>query len=113
MIERRLIPCHRLRSRSFVIRGRQFPICARCTGIFVGYFLLPLFLMFQPNTVSMLNVLLFVFLLSVPMLVDGFTQKWKWRESNNGLRLMTGVLFGAGQATLIGSVVNEIVRYFV
>ena len=28
--------CHRITSRSFVINGRQFPLCARCTGMYLG-----------------------------------------------------------------------------
>lgn len=31
--------CHRLTDRSFVINGRQFPLCARCTGMYLGAFL--------------------------------------------------------------------------
>jgi uncharacterized membrane protein len=28
--------CHRLTPRSFVINGRQLPLCARCTGMYLG-----------------------------------------------------------------------------
>lgn len=28
--------CHRLPERSFIIAGRQLPLCARCTGTFLG-----------------------------------------------------------------------------
>jgi uncharacterized membrane protein len=28
--------CHRITLRSFSIAGRQFPLCARCTGMFLG-----------------------------------------------------------------------------
>jgi uncharacterized membrane protein len=28
--------CHRLADRSFFVAGRQFPLCARCTGTFLG-----------------------------------------------------------------------------
>jgi hypothetical protein len=28
--------CHRILERSFVIGGRQLPLCARCTGIYLG-----------------------------------------------------------------------------
>ena len=29
--------CHQMPERSFFINGMQFPLCARCTGILVGY----------------------------------------------------------------------------
>ena len=28
--------CHRITDRSFSIAGRQLPLCARCTGMFLG-----------------------------------------------------------------------------
>ncbi len=28
--------CHRITERSFSINGRQFPLCARCTGMYLG-----------------------------------------------------------------------------
>lgn len=28
--------CHRITSRSFMINGRQVPLCARCTGMYLG-----------------------------------------------------------------------------
>lgn len=28
--------CHQMPERSFFIRGKQFPVCARCTGVFLG-----------------------------------------------------------------------------
>ncbi len=31
--------CHRISERSFTIDGRQFPLCARCTGMYLGAFL--------------------------------------------------------------------------
>ncbi len=31
--------CHRISSRSFTIAGRQFPLCARCTGMYLGVIL--------------------------------------------------------------------------
>ncbi len=31
--------CHRITERSFTIGGRQFPLCARCTGMYLGVML--------------------------------------------------------------------------
>jgi len=30
--------CHRLTARSFTIYGRQLPLCARCSGMYLGVF---------------------------------------------------------------------------
>jgi uncharacterized membrane protein len=29
--------CHRLTSHSFTVAGRQFPLCARCSGMYLGF----------------------------------------------------------------------------
>lgn len=91
----RLVTCHRRPDRSFFFRGRQFPVCARCTGILLGYLSFPLFL----TGVLKLNLLLTILLL-VPALIDGFTQAMGWRESNNWLRLFSGLLVGVSQVSL-------------
>jgi hypothetical protein len=35
--------CHQLQERSFFIRGRQMPLCARCTGILLGLAVFPMY----------------------------------------------------------------------
>lgn len=83
--------CHRLPERSFFFKGKQFPLCARCTGILVGYIVGVLYLLFFG-----IIPLIFSLLILVPTLVDGFGQLGnKWR-SNNSRRLITGILAGVG-----------------
>ena len=83
--------CHQRPDRSFYFRGKQFPICARCTGILLGYFLGILIAI-----VSECAYHGYFLLLLLPMIVDGGTQHWKGKESNNYKRLVTGVLGGIG-----------------
>ena len=28
--------CHQMPERSFFYKGKQFPVCARCTGVIIG-----------------------------------------------------------------------------
>jgi len=81
--------CHNIQERSFFLKGRQFHICARCTGILVGFFIFPILLPFN-NSI----MLWFVILSITSISIDGFTQLFQLRESNNTLRFITGVLFG-------------------
>lgn len=37
--------CHRLPSHSFTIAGRQFPLCARCSGMYLGFMVILLVLL--------------------------------------------------------------------
>jgi len=97
--------CHQKPERSFFWKGKQFPICARCTGIYVGYLALPLFLF----SVVQLNIwwtIAFV----LPTYIDGVTQNNFNRESTNFLRLSTGILAGIGlmsMASLIGKYIGN------
>lgn len=81
--------CHGRPDRSFFFRGKQFPICARCTGELIGIFAgIPIFILLGcPKP-------LIVFLLMVPLIFDGFLQQLTSYESGNIRRLITGFLFG-------------------
>ncbi|WP_336769659.1 DUF2085 domain-containing protein [Bacillus bombysepticus] len=99
------IPCHRKPERSFLELHKHIPLCARCTGMLLGLLTLPLyFLIALPTTLSVSIALTAQF----PLLIDGFTQKWKWRISTNWLRVTTGLLSGNGMALLVSSSIKWI-----
>ncbi len=85
------ILCHRKPERSFFYKGRQFPVCARCTGIHIGYMAYP-FLLFKIIWFSFPMAVL----LMLPTTIDGLTQAYLNRESNNWLRAITGFCAGVG-----------------
>ena len=81
--------CHQMESRSFSFHDYQYPLCARCTGITIGYLIgLILFLV---NIRINPGLLL---LMCLPCAVDGLVQKFTAYESNNIKRLITGLLIG-------------------
>jgi len=92
----RLVACHRLPERSFFWAGRQFPVCARCTGMLAGYLAFPLFLFHLVTPGWALSLAA-----NLPALADGLTQAWGGRESSNPLRFATGLAAGVGQVGLI------------
>ncbi|MFT4031354.1 MAG: DUF2085 domain-containing protein [Siphonobacter sp.] len=93
-----LFVCHRRPDRSFFWRGRQFPVCARCTGLYTGYFTGLLMLIWAwPYT------FFWPIFLMVPLAVDGLTQYWQWRTSTNSLRFFTGILAGTGVVLALAS----------
>lgn len=93
------VPCHRRPERSFSWRGRPFPVCARCTGIGVGYASLVGFAVFGVPTHAVVPGLL----LLLPAALDGGSQALGWRRSNNALRLVTGILCGVGQVMVVAA----------
>ena len=82
--------CHRLPERSFFFRGKQFPVCARCTGAFIGY--LSGLLIFPIFKARIWICILFC----TVMFADWFIQYKNWKKSNNIRRLITGIICGFG-----------------
>lgn len=82
--------CHQRSDRSFFFKGYQFPVCARCTGVLLGYCLtIPIYLLWQFYYQHCLIACLI-------MLLDWLLQYFKIKESTNIRRLITGVLGGFG-----------------
>ncbi len=86
--------CHRRADRSFFYKGKQFPVCARCTGIWLGYATGILL------TTIIVPAIWVALLLFIPMTIDVLTQLVHWRTSANPLRLITGVLGGVGEVII-------------
>ena len=87
--------CHQKPERSFFIRGHQFPVCARCTGISIGFAAAVICLWAGircPFSLSAVFVLL--------MFVDWLLQFLHVKESNNIRRLVTGIPGGFGLSFL-------------
>jgi uncharacterized membrane protein len=81
--------CHRRKDRSIKMSKYTLPLCARCTGLWLGFAVGLLFRfagLHAPPT--------FAVALMLPLIIDGLTQLVGYRESNNQLRILTGVLFG-------------------
>ncbi|PAV07972.1 DUF2085 domain-containing protein [Methanosphaera cuniculi] len=87
--------CHRRPERSFFFHNHQFPVCARCTGLYITMIIYLIYAYFIPIHYTQLYLYTAI-LLIIPCLVDGTTQALKLRESNNKLRLITGLLAGIG-----------------
>ena|ERR1022692_3111677 len=88
--------CHRKPERSFFWKGKQFPVCARCTGVYIGCLTLPVFL-FSTFTLNIWWTLVLI----IPTLLDGWTQAFFKRESNNVIRVTTGIFAGVGMISLV------------
>ena len=83
--------CHQIPERSLHIRGVQFPVCARCTGVFLGQILMLLGTLAGIRTPLSLDATLMI-----PMAVDWIIQYTGFKESTNRRRIITGLLGGAG-----------------
>lgn len=95
-IFRKIFHCHQLPERSFHIKGFQFPLCARCTGIFLGmFFIAPIISFFTLGkfyiSITFITIMIF----------DGVLQLTTKYKSNNFKRVITGLGAGYGITSLL------------
>jgi uncharacterized membrane protein len=90
-VQLEFVVCHRRPDRSFFWKGKQFPVCARCTGINIGY----ISIFFFVTNVLYFNWL-WTFLLMLPTTIDGLIQAYWNIESTNTRRVVTGFITGVG-----------------
>ncbi len=95
--------CHQMESRSFFFKGYQFPVCARCTGVILGE-LIALFLVLINLKINLIQSMLLLLIMGL----DWFLQYVKIAESNNGRRLLTGILGGLGLTFMYYHIVIDI-----
>ncbi len=104
--------CHRITERSFAINGRQFPLCARCSGMYLGAAVVIIAAMLGgrmrranlPGTKLLLILLGFIALMGI----DGvnsylhfFPQAPHLYEPRNWLRLATGMGTGLAMGLIL------------
>lgn len=80
------------------ILGEEIRLCARCSGYVLGLFILFVIGGWILPAFGSLNLPLQVLLcliMASPLMLDWLTQKWGVRESNNGMRMLTGGILGA------------------
>lgn len=95
--------CHRIPERTFNIQGYYFPVCARCTGFYIGAFSYFIYVYFFYVQYTVILTIIAILML-IPSFIDGFTQLITSRESNNILRLLTGLIGGLGLAIMIKAI---------
>lgn len=83
--------CHQMPSRSYHAGSYQFPICARCLGIIIGYISAFIMIFFRKYICLRTSIWL-----CVPMAMDGGIQFLTKYESKNYRRSYTGFCAGLG-----------------
>lgn len=81
--------CHQKAERSFFIHGYQCPVCARCSGLYIGYGF-GILLWMRSITLPLAVYVLFM----LCMLSDWGLQAADILPSTNARRFLTGLLCG-------------------
>ena len=87
--------CHQMPERSFFYKGKQFPVCARCTGVFFGH-MAAIFLFLMKKVLPAKWAVFFLSLMGI----DWSIQETGIKESTNIRQLITGFLGGFGLFSL-------------
>lgn len=94
-----ILGCHQMPERSFFIRGYQFPVCARCFGVYTGMILAIILF-------SVVNPKIYICVLfNGIMFLDWWLQYKKILLSNNIRRVVTGLLAGYGLISIVIKVI--------
>ena len=97
--------CHQMPERSFFYKGRQFPVCARCTGVSIGQttaIILALFKRFLSFPSALFLLLIMGF--------DWGIQAIHMKESTNSRRLITGFCGGLGLFSMYMNLIKKVIR---
>ncbi len=107
--------CHQIPSHSFIIGTVQFPVCARCTGLYLGSFIgmVYAFLSGKKIAVPKTKFIVFLGILFLLWVGDGlnsliseFLTRPFLYQSNNFSRLITGYGMGLVMSTALATLFN-------
>lgn len=109
--------CHQYPSRCFYLFGSNMGLCARCFSVYSAIFVFCILSVFFDVRAFLKSKSIIALSLCIPLLLDGITQYYGLRESNNFLRLFTGFSAGIGISivfipTYIVGAVNVTERIF-
>ena len=104
----RCMGCHQRPERSFFYKNKQFPVCARCTGVLIGQPLAIVAFIFKLR----LGIIWCIALCAI-MFSDWLIQKLGIKESTNIRRLITGILGGYGYASILCWIVTSVIEFII
>jgi uncharacterized membrane protein len=99
--------CHQQAARSFALWSQQLPVCARCTGIYMGAALAALVVPFRVAAPHLKAARMFLILAALP---TAATLAYEWSTStppSNIVRAIAGFPLGAAVAWVILSTAGD------
>jgi uncharacterized membrane protein len=97
--------CHQIPARSFFEGGYQLPMCARDTGTYLGFLaVFAIFLVFRRQGKAQRPELLIIAAGAIGIgfyTLDGFASQLDLYETNNFLRLASGLMMGIGMGMFL------------
>ena len=102
--------CHQIPERSFGANALIMPVCSRCEGIYVGFFVsaIILFLLFKKkeNELPPLYILITMIVFVFSTILEGAFGLFSIFQTNNISRFVTGYLAGSAAMVIIFPIFN-------
>jgi uncharacterized membrane protein len=96
------IVCHQIPERSFYFSGIQFPVCARCTGLYVGGIIgLALWSVRRHRALRSRDARRALLLTSMPTLATLATAALGWWDPANALRAVLAAPLGVAAGAVV------------
>jgi uncharacterized membrane protein len=107
--------CHQLPERTLTVDGRLLPLCARCTGIYIGFIVGFIYQFVRMRKVSELPSIGLCSLLAVSiciLVVDGIGEKTHIWYLSNDIRYLIGLLCGSSFSVILLPLFNSFYRHY-
>jgi uncharacterized membrane protein len=102
--------CHQIPERSLKIGGLILPICSRCCGIYIGFFICALFMFLvfakRESDLPPLYILIILIIFILSTVADGLLSYFSVITTNNIARFITGFLSGSSTMAIIYPIFN-------
>ena len=109
--------CHQRPERSFFLDGHQFPVCARCTGLYlsaaaglVGWVVLKIGSRWRPRFIDPRLAVRVIAFAAIPTLVSVATGVIGLWDGSNMTRAILAVPLGASAGAIVAAVATKDLR---
>ena len=103
--------CHQLPERTLYLGGRYLPVCARDTGIYIGFLAVLFGLLFfkrlRGRSLPKPPLIYLILALAFPMVLDAVGSYLGLFQTTNINRVLTGLLFGGAVPLILFPIIDE------
>jgi uncharacterized membrane protein len=111
------VVCHQLPERSFFVDGRQLPVCARCTGLYLsgaaglaGWWAVKLLRGWRPQSVPPRMAMALLLVIAAPTVVSYVTGVLGVWDGSNLTRALLAVPLGVSAGVVVAAVSTKDLR---
>jgi uncharacterized membrane protein len=98
------VVCHQIPERSFYVSGVQFPVCARCTGLYLGALIgLGIWLVYRPRVLTSAAARAAWLVAGLPTLLTLITAALGWWDPANMTRAALAAPLGSAGAFVVAA----------